>query len=316
MNSNVVRALFRDAYAQVIDNRVFRILLVILGVLVLPTFVIGARPEHLTVLFFWDYSYDEIFGFFGTAVSSMEHPDRVLIQAVQKILTDGLAGSFGIMFGIAATAFFVPRMLEKGAADVVFSKPVSRFALLLTRYFAGLIFAAVLATTMIGGMHLGFLLLSGWSDPGFLWSIPILIYVFAVVHAVSVLVGTVTRSSVAAMLVTLIFFLVNSAVHQAWHLSQRVRGEARVVEAELEETEPGDASASSDDEDDTFLRTAVFMLDTAHFVLPKTTEADFIARSTRLRLERRGYEFWDRDTNFFVAEPPEGFTREAGADID
>ncbi|MCC6405651.1 MAG: hypothetical protein IT453_00695, partial [Planctomycetes bacterium] len=42
----------------------------------------------------------------------------------------------------------------------------------------------------------------------------------------------------------------------------------------------------------------------------------FIARSTRLRLERRGYEFWDRDTNFFVAEPPEGFTREAGADID
>ncbi|MBI5431204.1 MAG: hypothetical protein HZA52_00050 [Planctomycetes bacterium] len=317
MNSNVTRALFRDAFAQVVDNRVFRILLVILCVLVLPTFLIGARPDHLTVLFFWNFPYDEIFGFFGTAVSTVENPDRVLVQAVQKILTDGLAGSFGIMFGIAATAFFVPRMLEKGAADIVFSKPVSRFALLLTRYFAGLIFAGVLATTMIGGMHLGFLLVSGWSDPGFLWSIPILIYVFAVMHAVSVLVGVMTRSSVAAMLVTLVFFLFNGGLHQAWHVSQRMRGESRVVQSEPEESEePQDGESRDDDEHSTFATVAIFAFDTAHFVLPKTTEADFIARSTRLRLERRGYEFWDRETNFFVAEPPEGFTREAGADID
>lgn len=308
MNSNVTRALFRDAFAQVVDNRVFRILFVILCVLVLPTFLIGAKPEHVSVLFVWDYTYDEVFGMFGQMAGNVEHPDRAVIQAVQKLLTDGFAGSFGILFGIAATAFFVPRMLEKGAADVVFSKPVSRLALLLTRYFAGLVFAAVLATAMIGGMHLGFLLVSGWSDPGFLWSIPILIYVFAVVHAVSCLVGVFTRSSVAAMLVTLVFYAFNGCVHNAWQVKERTRDDPGMFAEDADEFRKETGGA--------FLATAVIALDVAHYALPKTTEADFIARSTRQKLERRGYEFWDQETGFFIAEPPDGFLREAGSSIE
>ncbi|MCK6446525.1 MAG: ABC transporter permease [Planctomycetes bacterium] len=308
MNSNVTRALFRDAFAQVVDNRVFRILFVILCVLVLPTFLIGARPEHLTVLFVWDYEYDRVFGFFGQMAGNVEHPDRALIQATQKLLTDVFAGSFGILFGIAATAFFVPRMLEKGAADVVFSKPVSRFALLLTRYFAGLVFAAVLATVMIGGMHLGFLLVSGWSDPGFLWSIPILIYVFAVVHAVSCLVGVFTRSSVAAMLVTLVFYAFNGCVQNAWQATEATRNDPETLAEETEEIREEAGGA--------FLETLFVTLDVAHYVLPKTTEADFIARSTRQKLERRGFEFWDQETGFYIAEPPDGFVREAGSSIE
>ena len=39
------------------------------------------------------------------------------------------------MFCIAATAFFVPRMLEKGAADTLFTKPLSRVVLLLSPPF-------------------------------------------------------------------------------------------------------------------------------------------------------------------------------------
>lgn len=308
MNSNVTRALFRDAFAQVVDNRVFRILFVILCVLVLPTFLIGAKPEHVSVLFMWDYTYDEVFGLFGTMAGSVEHPDRALIQGVQKLLTDGFAGSFGILFGIAATAFFVPRMLEKGAADVVFSKPVSRFALLVTRYVAGLIFAAALATTMIGGMHLGFLLVSGWSDPGFLWSIPILIYVFAVVHAVSCLIGVFTRSSVAAMLVTLIFYAFNGCVHNGWQVAQTAKSDPTMFAEEAEE--------AREEAGGMFLSTMLVVLDVAHYVLPKTTEADFIARSTRQKLERRGYEFWDRETDFCIATPPDGFVREAGSTIE
>jgi ABC-type transport system involved in multi-copper enzyme maturation permease subunit len=315
MNPNIARALFSDALSQVVDNRVFRILFVILCALVLPTFVIGARPEHLTVLFMWDYSYDEVFGLFGGMVSSTPEPNRLLIQSTQKVLTDGFAGSFGILFAIAATAFFVPRMLEKGAADVVFSKPVSRFALLMTRYVAGLVFTAVLATAMVGGMHLGFLLVSGWSDPGFLWSITILIYVFAVVHAVSCLVGVFTRSSVAAMLVTLVFYSFNGCVHNAWHGTELARGQASAVSAR------GDADVEEETDHEgpphgPFLDTLMLTLDAAHYVLPKTTEADFIAKRVRTRLERRNFEFWDEQTDLFIAEPPKGFTREADTNVD
>jgi ABC-type transport system involved in multi-copper enzyme maturation permease subunit len=311
VNSNITRALFRDALSQVVDNRVFRILFVILCVLVLPTFVIGAREDHLSILFLWNYSYDEVYGLFGGNLAAVEHPNRVLIQTAQKALTDGLAGTFGILFAIAATAFFVPRMLEKGAADVVFSKPVSRFALLMTRYIAGLLFTTVLAVVMIGGMHLGFLLVSGWSDPGFLWSIPILIYVFAVVHAVSVLVGVLTRSSVAAMLVTLIFYSFNGCVHQGWYAIEASSGGFAAQGASDEEEE--------DDEQvdhGLLLSTVMTALDVAHYLLPKTGDADFIARTVRHRMERRGYEFFDERTDFLVASPPTAFTREPASSME
>ncbi|MCE9595403.1 MAG: ABC transporter permease [Planctomycetes bacterium] len=307
MNANITRALFRDALSQVVDNRVFRILFVILCVLVLPTFVIGAREDHLSILFTWDYSYEEVYGLFGGNLAATEHPNRVLIQAAQKALTDGLAGTFGILFAIAATAFFMPRMLEKGAADVVFSKPVSRFALLMTRYIAGLLFAAVLAIVMIGGMQVGFLLVSGWSDPGFLWSIPILIYVFAVVHAVSVLVGVFTRSSVAAMLVTLIFYSFNGCVHQGWYALEATQG-GMTLDPEQDEDAKVDRGL--------FLSTMMTALDVAHFILPKTGDADFIARSVRHRIDRRGYEFFDESTDFLVDQPPKEFTRDPAATID
>ena len=47
-----------------------------------------------------------------------------------------------------------------------------------------------------------------------------LIYTFAVMHAVSVMVGVLTRSSVATILLVVIFFFMNSCVHNAWETKQ------------------------------------------------------------------------------------------------
>ena len=52
---------------------------------------------------------------------------------LQIVFIDYLAGTVGIFMCVAATVFFVPRMLEKGAADPLFSKPVSRWSLLFAR---------------------------------------------------------------------------------------------------------------------------------------------------------------------------------------
>lgn len=312
MNANITKALFRDAMAQVVDNRVFRILFVVLCVMVLPTFLIGAREERLSLLFLWHYEYEEIFGIFGGGLTNFEHPNQQLIQTVQRLFVDGIAGPFGILFGVAATAFFLPRMLEKGAADVVFSKPVSRLSLLLSRYAAGLIFAALLAVALIGGMHLGFSLVSGWSDPGFLWSIPILIYVFGVVHAVSLVVGVFTRSSVAAILVTLLFYAANGCVHNGWVLK-----ESQFFDPDLEAAkavEPG--TPRTDQELGGFLPVVLEALDVVHFVLPKTNEADFLAKSVRRRIETRGFEIADADSGFTVRVPPSGMTRVVGSELD
>lgn len=308
MNANVLSALFRDAFLQVVDNKVFRVLLVLLLVLVIPTFLIGAREEELVVLFFWKYRYEDVFGLIGNmSLAGIDHPNQALIQGLQRVFIDGLAGGIGILFGIVATAFFVPRMLEKGAADVVFSKPVSRFALLMTRYVAGLIFATILAVLMIGGMHIGLLLNSGWSDPGFLWSIPILVYVFGVVHAVSVLVGTLTKSSVAAILVTMIFYGFNGCVHKGWMLKEvSVIQATKALEAE---------GAGPSEEARGFWRVMGLSLDGLHYALPKTTDADRIAASVRKSFEMRAYELYESESQLAVAAAPSGFTRTAASDL-
>lgn len=332
MNRQVVTALFWDALYQVLDNRVFRILASLVVLFVALTFVIGAREDSLVLLFGWkEIRYEEIFRFFDMPYRGQEGAGEILIQSVQSLLVDGLAGTLGIMFAVAATAFFVPRMLEKGAADTLFSKPVGRVTLLLSRYTAGLIFVALLATTLVGGMHLGFLLNSGYSDPGVLWSIVTLVYVFGLLHGVSILVGVLTRSTVAAILITLMFSVLTGCVHNGWRMKEMFVSDAAsgrflddaALEARAEASEAlaagdegdGDLPAVIEEEEDEFWQDLLLgTLDVVHYVLPKTSDASVIAKKMRDDWERRYVELWDEAGGLLVAAAPEGWTRtgEAG----
>ena len=144
MNTSIVRALFEDSLHQVLDNKVFRLLVIFTICMVAPTFLIGFHSDHLSILWNWDYSYNELAPL-GLRVPPNVRADEMLIKGIQTVVIEGVAGVVGIIFCIAATAFFVPRMLEKGAADTLFSKPVSRITLLVMRYFSGLLFVGVLS---------------------------------------------------------------------------------------------------------------------------------------------------------------------------
>jgi ABC-type transport system involved in multi-copper enzyme maturation permease subunit len=334
LNANTFGALFRDALYQVLDNKVFRVLAVTVCGLVVATFLVGAREESIVLLFgVQELRYEDVFSFFGMPYPGMEGAGEILVQSVQTIFVDWLAGSVGILFAVAATAFFVPRMLEKGAADTLFSKPVSRLTLLLSRYAAGLIFVALLAVVLVGGMHVGFLVSSGYSDPGFLWSIVTLVYVFGLLHGVSVLIGVLTRSTVASILLTVVFMLFNGCVHGGWMAKdyfvadeanrQRAEEEDRQEEEAEESATPAIADGSQEDpamssirdEEDSVWKTVLFTtLDTIHYVLPKTSDADMIARKMRRDLSLRYSELWDPEGGLLVPAPPKGWERRAGVE--
>jgi len=295
MNGPILRALFLDAYYQVLDNKVFRILAVLVGLLVLPTFVLGAREEGLVILFgVKTISWDNVTWLTGT-----QNPDLV-VQNFQDFVVGGLAGTIGILFSIAATAFFVPRMLEKGAADVVFSRPVSRTTLLCARYCAGVLFVALLASTLVFGMYLGLRIVSGRGDPAFLWSILTIVYVFALVHSVSLLVGVLTRSAVAGLLVTILFFTLNGCVHNVWILSEFARDQERLAREEQDKD-----AAEHEDKVPPLL---YHSLDTLHFILPKTTDSDLIVRKLRRAILESPPVVRDSVTGTRVAESPENLT--------
>ncbi len=292
MNKNTLRALLADARYQVFDNVVFRILFGIAALLVLLSFIVSFQQDQVSVLFgVWEFGYGEI------ALFSSGDPRTATISGLQSLLVEVLAGTFGILLAIAATAFFTPKMLEKGAADNLFSEPIGRFTLLLSRYFAGVLFVALLSLLMVFGIQAGLAVSSGYHDWGFLWSALTLVYVYASLQAFSVLVATVMRNSVAAILLTMLLFLFTGCTNQVWTVMEFSAATS---------TEQDDELADGADE-----RSAVgeFMYRTMtafRSVLPRTGDADVLARKLRRQLEGAPTEITIYDgieDVFFLREP-------------
>lgn len=309
MNWTIARALLFDAYSQVMDNKVFRLLVLTVLTLIAPTFLIGFQPEGIRLLFGWKtFTYKEFYGAFGFQVPAYKDLQVAVIQGLQGIIVQGLAGTFGILFCIAATAFFVPRMLERGAADTLFTKPLTRPVLLLARYASGLIFVGILAFLLVLGIHLGLLLVSGYSDPGFLWSALTLVYVYALVQTVSILVGVFTRSSVASILCTVLFFTMNGCVHGVWMTSEYGREQVQAAESE----DRGDPAAPQK-QPQAILVFLGQVLDTLHYTLPKTTDADVLTRKLRTVVARRSTALHDEGAKLSIDSDPQGLTRDPRA---
>lgn len=317
MNAIVLRALFEDAFQQVLDNKIFRVLLVIAFLMVAPSFVVGLREDHITVLFGWyEMSYESVLAAFsggGGGVAGMKITDAQssTIQGVQGLIVDTLCGSIGMIFCIAATSIFVPRLLERGYADTLFSKPVARWKIFLTQYVSGLLFVTMLAVVLVGGIYMGLLLVSGYNDPGFLWSIFTLAYLFALLHSVSMLIGVVTRSTVAAILLTTILFMLSGCVHSVWQV-QQLRGTTPTVSLDGS-TDGAAKDAEADEPPPTERRAPPFAVLRAaftvlHYVLPKTSDADQIARMFRRATQRDLGGIEDIGQTFSVRSEPPSFS--------
>ena len=341
MNLTIVRALLLDALYQVLDNKVFRILIVAIALLVLVPLLLNFREDGVKILFgTWSFPYDSFLDFFGgmigasgSAVSSMSSSEvqELCIQGYQSVIVTGLMGNIGIFICLAATAFFIPQMVEKGAADTIFSKPVSRPTLLVARYLTGVLFVGILACLLVFGTHFALLIGSGESDSAFLWNALALTYKFSLLYAVTLLIGVVTRSTVASILLTIIFMTFNSCVHWAWENGQMntdremETGESRggdsggiTVTVNGEEQSGGELiEASEDSESNWFIDTIWGLTKTLHYTLPKTGDASTIA--TKLQTSFAGDEnspFQDEEMAFELKSLPPTFEAIDSASLD
>ena len=307
MNATATKALLLDAVFQVLDNWVFRILVVIGSILVLSTFAFGFREEEIVLLFgVQSWSYESIFTAFTGSSARVDDPQGILINGILDFVFGTLAGNLGVIFCIAATSFFVPQMIEKGAADVLFHKPLNRLTFYLARYFAGLFFVGVLATLMAFGMYAGFLLISGYNDPGILLAAPLLTYLFALIYAVSMFIGVMTRSTVASILLSVIFFAFNGCVHLFW-TSMQANEFAQLEELREEaESEEDVVVEEEEDEEGGFALELVKKTNAVlHYVLPKTSDADVL--SSKLRKALNAPLYTEEEALISVFLLPDGF---------
>jgi len=125
--------------------------------------------------------------------------------------------SLGLLLAIFASSSFIPIMLEKGNIDLLLSKPVSRTQLLWGKYFGGSLVVFINIALLIIGVWLSISIkFSIWSYT-FLWSILIITFTFAVLYALIVLFGVLTKGSMFGMMFAYLIFLILSPLLKFLH---------------------------------------------------------------------------------------------------
>ncbi len=129
-------------------------------------------------------------------------------QVIISVETGFLSLSFNLIlfFSLISTSSFIPSMLEKGTIDLLISKPISRFTILMSKFLGAVLFVAVSMVFLIGSIWLILSLKSGYWSPAFLSSILSLTLAFAVMYSITVLIGLLTNSSVISILIN--FFMI------------------------------------------------------------------------------------------------------------
>lgn len=190
-------ALIVDSFRESRDRKIFWVLVGITLLITLAMLSTGFSENSVSLLF----------GLFETETSeysplSVMGRSRIASLVVYFIM-DMFLGFVGMCLMVVATAGVFPAIMQRGTIDILLAKPLGRPRLFLYKYLASMMFVLVQAALFVG---LTFLVMGlRWRVwvPGYLLSIPLLLLLFSYVYCISVLVGVTTRSTVAAILVSL-----------------------------------------------------------------------------------------------------------------
>jgi hypothetical protein len=212
-------AIFVDAYRELNAKRLFWVTLVISAAFIGAFALVGVTPSGISVLK-WK---------FDVPMASFAY------RWVFDFVIVGIWASWAaVILALVSTSGVFPDLMSGGAIDLYLSKPISRLRLFLTKYASGLLFV-LLQTSVFS--TIAFLVMGTraheWRPSVFL-IVPLVTCMFSYLFAISVLLGVVTRSSIAAVLLTVLvwgfFFLVSWSENQILQAKLWMSREAQLYE--------------------------------------------------------------------------------------
>jgi ABC-type transport system involved in multi-copper enzyme maturation permease subunit len=144
---------------------------------------------------------------FGAVSVPLGRERRDAVQFLELILGWGIAGTLGLLMTLVWTAGFVPTFLEPSAASVLLAKPAQRWQLLLGKYVGVLIFVGFQVVLFVVATWLALGVRTQVWDVTYFTCIPLLLVQFAIFYSFSVLLAVVTRSTVACVFGSVLFWL-------------------------------------------------------------------------------------------------------------
>lgn len=201
-------ALIVDSFRESLDRKIFWVLAALSLLVAAAMACIAFEPTKVNIMFgFWE---------FETSMFDPTTPDgRGNIASVAVGGMDTIVGWLGVTLTIIATAGFFPAFMRRGAIDILLSKPMSRGRVFLGKYCGSMVFVLLqaalfgLATFLVMGLR--------WKTwlPGYLLMIPLIVILFSYIYCVSVWVAVSTRSTIAAILISLGAWIAVTSVQHA-----------------------------------------------------------------------------------------------------
>jgi ABC-type transport system involved in multi-copper enzyme maturation permease subunit len=221
----------------------------------------------------WKYEPSLFFG--GLPMSIFRAPLGGIVYLIEDYLVNGVGAWIAILVGIVITAFFIPNMLRKGTLDLLLVKPMYRSTLLIFKYIGGLSFMFLNTAFAVGGIWLVLGLRSGIWATGFLLTILVITFCFAVLYSVSALMGVLTRSPIVSILVT-VFVWAMLFVLGVFHSYLDATKKPSEVMAKLHLQESADRADKDAPPPPAFVKPypdwVYATVDMLHYVLPRTRD--------------------------------------------
>lgn len=127
-----------------------------------------------------------------------------------QVASLGILTSIAILFSIFVSGGILPSALEKGTAELLLSKPVKRRDFYLGRITGAFGVVAFNLLILVAGVFLITSLKFGIWNFGFLMVYPMVLLAFLGLYAIIAIMGVVTRSSIAGMLLAYLIFVLIS----------------------------------------------------------------------------------------------------------
>lgn len=220
-------AIFLDAYRELNARRLFWIVLVLSGLVVLVFAAVGINERGLTFLW-WDLGVGPSVGNgFGQMTRPFFYKTVLFSQLGIRLWLAWIA----TILALVSTAGIFPDFLASGAIEFTLSKPIGRLRLFLTKYLAGLLFVTLQVGVFCAACFVVLGLRgAGWS-PGIFVAVPLVVVFFSYLFGICVLIGVVTRSTIAALLLTVLAWMLIFGLHAAEQTLLTVRefNQARIV---------------------------------------------------------------------------------------
>jgi len=200
---NVTAALVRDTFREAFARKIFWAF-------------IGCSTA-LILFFIFIMKIDVVQGAIATISlfgnTSRGQDVQLLVRQVHGAIAAFLFTA-GMFLAVFASAGLIPAVFEPGRIELLLSKPVERYHILLGRYIGNVLVIASNIFYLVFAIWLIFGAKTGVWTRGFLWSSVLIVFIFSVLLTVVVLVGVLWESAVVSTMVTFALMMMSPILAQ------------------------------------------------------------------------------------------------------